>query len=312
MSARDYLEKDFYAVLGVTKTASADEIKKAYRKLAREFHPDANAGDAKAEEKFKEISEAYDVLSDDAKRREYDEMRQYGGVRSAAAGSPGGPPGGFGPGGATRSTSVTCSVTPASATCSAGCSVARLAAGAVATGRATTSPDASPSASATRRRGHDAGAAARRGRLPHLWRQWRQARHVAAHLRGRAAAAARPSRQQGGFGFAEPCRACHGRGQVVDDPCGTCGASAPRCRPATVNVRVPAGIKDGAHAAGTGQGRTRTRRRPRRRPARHRARRQPPGVRSQGRPPDPDRADHLRRGCPGLDDHACRRWTVSR
>ena len=78
MSARDYLDKDFYAVLGVTKTASADEIKKAYRKLARQFHPDANAGDAKAEEKFKEVSEAYDVLSDDTKRREYDEMRQYG------------------------------------------------------------------------------------------------------------------------------------------------------------------------------------------------------------------------------------------
>ena len=93
MSARDYLDKDFYAVLGVTKTASADEIKKAYRKLARQFHPDANAGDPKAEEKFKEISEAYDVLSDDAKRREYDEMRQYGGSFG------GGMPGGFGRGG---------------------------------------------------------------------------------------------------------------------------------------------------------------------------------------------------------------------
>ena len=94
MSARDYLDKDFYAVLGVAKTSTADDIKKAYRKLARQYHPDANAGDEKAEEKFKEISEAYDVLSNDEKRREYDEMRQYGGAFSGAPGA-----GGFGPGG---------------------------------------------------------------------------------------------------------------------------------------------------------------------------------------------------------------------
>src|SRR3954463_13683221 len=74
MSPRDF-EKDYYAVLGVPKEADKAAIRKAYRKLARQFHPDANAGDAKAEEKFKEISEAYDVLSDDNRRREYDEAR---------------------------------------------------------------------------------------------------------------------------------------------------------------------------------------------------------------------------------------------
>src|SRR5947209_12010508 len=75
MSARDYVEKDYYAALGVPKDASQADIKKAYRKLARQHHPDANKGDVASEEKFKEISEAYDVLSDDNKRKEYDEAR---------------------------------------------------------------------------------------------------------------------------------------------------------------------------------------------------------------------------------------------
>ena len=76
MAQRDWAEKDYYAVLGVAKDASKDEIKKAYRKLAQMYHPDANKGDASAEARFKEISEAHAVLSNDAKRAEYDEMRR--------------------------------------------------------------------------------------------------------------------------------------------------------------------------------------------------------------------------------------------
>ncbi|MDQ1464764.1 MAG: molecular chaperone DnaJ, partial [Actinomycetota bacterium] len=90
MSTRDYIEKDYYKSLGVPKDATAAEIKKAYRKLARQHHPDANTGTTKSEEKFKEISEAYDVLSDEVKRREYDEARSLfggGGFRVPGGGN---------------------------------------------------------------------------------------------------------------------------------------------------------------------------------------------------------------------------------
>src|ERR1700744_3567280 len=91
MSTKDYVEKDYYAALGVDKAADAGTTKKAYRKLARELHPDKNPGDAAAEARFKEVSEAYDVLSDETKLKEYDEARTLfagGGFRPGA--SPGG------------------------------------------------------------------------------------------------------------------------------------------------------------------------------------------------------------------------------
>ena len=90
MSAKDLYEKDFYKVLGVDKKASADEIKKKYRSLARDLHPDKNQGDAAREEKFKAVSEAYDILSDSKKRAEYDEARamfERGGFRAPTGGN---------------------------------------------------------------------------------------------------------------------------------------------------------------------------------------------------------------------------------
>ncbi len=89
MAAKDLYEKDFYKVLGVDKKAGADEIKKKYRTLARELHPDKNKGDAAKEEKFKGISEAYEILSDAKKRAEYDEARslyERGGFRATMGG----------------------------------------------------------------------------------------------------------------------------------------------------------------------------------------------------------------------------------
>ena len=76
--SRDWLDKDFYATLGVSKDASTQDIKKAYKKLARENHPDLNPGDTEAEKRFKEISEASSVLGDEKKRQEYDQIRSMG------------------------------------------------------------------------------------------------------------------------------------------------------------------------------------------------------------------------------------------
>ena len=90
MASQDWFDKDFYAVLGVKKDVTDAELKKVYRKLARQFHPDSNAGDAKAEARFKEISEAYSVLSDQETRTEYDQVRAMGtGARFSAGGSGG-------------------------------------------------------------------------------------------------------------------------------------------------------------------------------------------------------------------------------
>ena len=131
---REWFEKDYYKTLGVSDTATAKEITKAYRKLARELHPDKNPGDASAEEKFKAVSAAYDVLGDETKRGEYDEVRRLGPIRRRARADPA----------ASRSTWTT--PTPAaSATCWARCSAA------VAAGAAARRPGPGPGAAPTSR-----------------------------------------------------------------------------------------------------------------------------------------------------------------
>ncbi|WP_345470464.1 DnaJ C-terminal domain-containing protein [Glutamicibacter ectropisis] len=114
MASQDWIEKDFYAILGVAKDASEADIKKAYRKLARKYHPDTNQGDAAAEQKFKDISEAHSVLADKEEREQYDAISAMGSGARFSAGGPGGAPGGqagfedifsnlFGGGGSARS-----------------------------------------------------------------------------------------------------------------------------------------------------------------------------------------------------------------
>src|SRR3954447_4344303 len=91
----EWFENDFYKTLGVAESATPKEITRAYRKLARELHPDANPGDAVAESRFKDVSAAYDVIGDEAKRKEYDEVRKLGPVGAMGGrGFPGGGAGG--------------------------------------------------------------------------------------------------------------------------------------------------------------------------------------------------------------------------
>src|SRR3954466_2517812 len=92
---REWFEKDYYATLGVPKNATQPEIKKAYRKLAQQHHPDANAGDPRAEERFKEVSAAYDVIGDEEKRKAYDRAREMAAAGFGGGSANGGPGGGF-------------------------------------------------------------------------------------------------------------------------------------------------------------------------------------------------------------------------
>ncbi|MCJ8505320.1 DnaJ domain-containing protein [Kocuria flava] len=117
MASQDWIDKDFYSILGVSKDASEADVKKAYRKLARQYHPDQNPGDAAAEQRFKDITEAHSVLSDPEERKQYDAIRAMGSGARFTAGGPGGAGGSanfedifgdiFGGGGGRRRTTFT-------------------------------------------------------------------------------------------------------------------------------------------------------------------------------------------------------------
>jgi molecular chaperone DnaJ len=259
VSSKDWLEKDFYAVLGVPKTATPDEIKKAYRKLARELHPDRNPGNRDAEEQFKAVSEASDVLSDERRRREYDEMRSLFGAgafrRSARAdsspfdlndifGNAGAPPGPgdqrFGGAGFTdlfgtifgggargarrgpqrgRDVEAEVSLDFADAVHGATLPITLRAPGVCDTCH---------------------GSGARPGTQPRNC--------PACHGSGLV------TTNQGAFSFSEPCRECQGVGTVVDEKCPECRGTGGVTKTRTLNVRVPAGVADGQRIRLAGRG----------------------------------------------------------
>ncbi|MEU9505690.1 molecular chaperone DnaJ [Micromonospora sp. NPDC048170] len=264
MSSKDWIEKDFYAVLGVDKAASADDVKKAYRKLARDSHPDHNPGDPKAEERFKAASEAYAVLGDDAKRREYDEMRSLfgsGAFRRGArgAGQPGGMPfdvsdlfGGAAGGGGDRRFGGAGFQDLFGSIFSGGGAGGGAAARGPAQGRDVEAEVAL-----------DFDDAVRGVTLPLTLR----APGVCDTCHGNGAkpgtqprtcpvchGAGATSRNQGSFSFSEPCRNCQGVGTVVEEKCPECQGTGGVTKTRTLNVRFPAGVADGQKIRLAGRG----------------------------------------------------------
>lgn len=248
---REWFEKDYYKILGVSQDADAKEITKAYRKLARANHPDANPGDANAEDRFKEISGAYDVVGDAEKRGEYDEVRRLGPM----AGGFGGPGGGGSQG------------TPGGFRFDG--NVGDL--GDLFGGLFTRGTGARGAASSRRRRGNDleaelhlsfgdavhgitttvhltsdavcstcGGSGAKSGTQPKVC--------TTCHGRGVL------DENQGPFSFSQPCPVCGGRGTVIEEPCPTCSGRGVERRPREVKVRVPAGVSDGSHLRLKGRG----------------------------------------------------------
>ncbi|MGY1726087.1 molecular chaperone DnaJ [Geodermatophilus sp. SYSU D01062] len=271
MSTRDFIEKDYYAALGVSQGADAAEIKKAYRKLARDLHPDKNPGNTQAEARFKEVSEAYDVLSDPKRRAEYDDARRLfgSGGAGARAGFPGGFPGGGG-GGQPFDLGDLFGGAGGAGTRGGGGGLGDLF-GNLFGGGAPGSARARSQAASGPARGQDveteatlsfeeavlgvtvplrmqspgtcptcAGSGARPGTAPHT-----------CEVCGGAGVT---SRSQGAFAFSEPCRNCRGTGQVVDDPCPTCQGDGVTTQTRTITVRIPAGVKDGQRIRLAGKG----------------------------------------------------------
>lgn len=244
----DWASKDFYKVLGVTKSATQAEIKKAYRKLARDNHPDSNPGNKAAEDRFKEISEAYSVLSSETKRKEYDEARTMFGQFGARMGGAGGfNPGGFQGG-------------------SVDFDIGDLLGGIFGGGRARgrrqppgrRGDDLETEASITFEQSMEGatlplrmtseescrechGTGARPGTVPKVCDEC----HGSGMVTGTSG---------GVFAMTEPCTVCRGRGMVVEHPCSTCQGTGRAPASRTLQIRIPSGVKDGQRIRLKGKG----------------------------------------------------------
>jgi molecular chaperone DnaJ len=233
---------DYYKILGVGKNASEEEIKKAYRKLARQYHPDRNAGDRRAEERFKEISQAHDVLSDPDKRKQYDRGSgpfgfnvPGGGFDPSSFGSGFGDilsnlfggGGGAGRGGArggprvARGRDLETEVSLSFDQAVDGAQVPLAV------------PTSQPCATCR-------GTGAKPGTTP----------RVCPVCNGRGIEA----QSQGIFSLSQPCSNCGGAGTVIDDPCSTCAGSGAQRSIRRLRVNVPAGVHDGSRIRLAGKG----------------------------------------------------------
>jgi molecular chaperone DnaJ len=243
----DWLEKDFYAVLGVSQDAPAEDIKKSYRKLAQQHHPDANPGDPGAEERFKEISEAYATLSNPEQRKEYDQVRRlaatggFGGFGGQGGfGGYGGQQvrfedlsdllGGFGDlfggggrsrGGPTRGTDLQTELTISFEDAAHGVTTAVNLRGAT-------------HCSVCGGSGAEPGTAVT----------------TCPTCNGRGVVA----QNQGFFSFSQLCPQCNGAGRLIEQPCSNCRGTGTETRTREVKVRVPAGVADGATLRLKGKG----------------------------------------------------------
>lgn len=255
---QEWLDKDYYKALGVSKGASEKEIQSAYRKLAKKLHPDANPGDKKAEERFKEVSAAYDVLGDPKKRKEYDELRSLGGAMGGMGGGPrggnpfgtGGPPPGAGrsPGGFRFE------------------DLGDLFGGIFGGGGGATRPRGTGP-----QRGDDLEAS--------LQISFMESIHgltTSVNVMGDApcetchGSGAQPGTSpvvcpvcqgrgiiddnQGVFSLSQPCQRCGGVGRIVQNPCKTCKGIGVQRRARHVKVRMPAGVANGQRVRLKGRG----------------------------------------------------------
>jgi molecular chaperone DnaJ len=252
---REWFEKDYYQVLGVPKNASGAEIKKAYRKLAQRHHPDANPGNKEAEDRFKEVSAAHEVLSDTEKRRQYDQVREM-----AASGFGAGGPGGF-PGAAGGRQRVRVEGFPFGEDIG---DLGDLFGGLFGGGRG----------------GRGSRATARGADLETEVRisfdDAMTGTTVPVQIRGLApcdrcsGSGAEPGTSpvtcpqcggsgqetvdQGLFSMARPCSRCRGSGRIVETPCRECGGSGVRQATRRFSVKIPAGVRDGARIRLRGRG----------------------------------------------------------
>jgi molecular chaperone DnaJ len=229
------MARDFYEVLGVGRGASPEELKKAYRKLAREYHPDRNPDDTAAEERFKEVQQAYDTLSDPEKRKQYDAGGRFGGLGGGRAGGAG--PGGF--------------------SADIGDIFSTLFRRGAPEQQAARGRDLETEVQLSFRQSMDgtevpvtvpkqascktcSGTGARPGTMP----------VVCPRCDGRGI----DSESQGFFSISQPCPQCGGAGQVIEDPCPTCGGSGLTLQRKRYRVRIPAGVRDGSRIRVRGKG----------------------------------------------------------